>query len=125
MKETILYVDDEAINLELFKANFEDDYNVVTATSGLEGLEIINSQKGINIIVSDVKMPGMNGFEFIRKVKMKSPDKICIVLSAFERSDFREGQIIESDIYKYLNKPWRRPEMNSVLEDAIENYHSV
>ena len=125
MKETILYVDDEEINLELFKATFEEEYNVLTADSGIKGLEMIKERKDINIIVSDVKMPEMNGFEFIKRVKLMAPKKVCIVLSAFLKSDFAEGSVNDKDIYRYLNKPWRRPEMNQVLLEAIDNYRSL
>jgi response regulator RpfG family c-di-GMP phosphodiesterase len=123
-KETILYVDDEEINLELFKANFDDDYNVLLALSGHEGLELVKSNNKINIIVSDVKMPGMSGFEFIRRVKAIAPEKICIVLSAYAQTDLSDSSMVEKDIYRYLNKPWRRPEMSRVISDAIDSFRT-
>lgn len=125
MKETILYVDDEEINLELFIANFEDDYNVLTAKSAKEGLELIKTHSNINIIVSDVKMPEMNGFEFIKRIKLFAPDKVCIVLSAFLMNDFCEGSVNEKDIYRYLNKPWRRHDMQQVITEAIDSYNTL
>ena len=125
MKETILYVDDEVVNLELFKANFENEYDVITAESGQEGLNILKSKNKINVIISDIKMPGMNGFEFINRVKSSTPDKVCIVLSAFLRSDIEENPTNEKDIYRYLNKPWRKPEMKQVIIEAIDSYQSL
>lgn len=119
-KETILYVDDEEINLLLFQANFEEDYDVIISTSASEGLNILDKNPDINVIVSDIKMPEMNGFEFIRRVKMKYPEKICIILSAFSKYDFTEGTVVEKDIYRYLNKPLRRDIMNQTILEAIE-----
>ena len=125
MRESILYVDDEELNLELFKANFEDEYEVLIAVSGQEGLNILNNSNDISVIISDVNMPGMNGFEFIQKIKLFAPDKICIILSAYRETDFTNIGISKKDIYSYLNKPWRRKEMNKVILDAIESYNSL
>lgn len=124
-RETILYVDDEEMNLELFKVHFEDEYEVILASSGLEGLEILKTRKDINLIISDVKMPKMNGFQFIRKVKAFAPDKICIILSAYREADFTDLNNAKKDIYSYLNKPWRRSEINNVILKAIDNYKSL
>jgi response regulator RpfG family c-di-GMP phosphodiesterase len=123
-KETILYVDDEEINLELFKATFEDDYTVIAVHSGEEGLDILKHINDINIIVSDVKMPEMNGFEFISQLKLFAPNKICIVLSAYMKSDFATQIKDDSYIYRYLYKPWRRLEVNRVILDAIDSYQT-
>jgi len=62
---TILYVDDEPINLELFEMNFQKRFNVLKALSGAEGLKILESKADISFVVSDMKMPGMSGLEFI------------------------------------------------------------
>jgi len=123
-KESVLYVDDEEINLLLFSANFEEDYNVIVASSGKEALNIIDKNPDINIIVSDIKMPEMNGFEFIQKVKLRYPEKVCIILSAFSRYDFSSNTDTEKNIYRYLNKPLRRDEMNQTLQEALGNYNS-
>jgi CheY-like chemotaxis protein len=68
----ILYVDDEHINLELFKINFRNDYQVLTADSAQKGLELISSD-AVNVVISDLKMPGMNGIEFIERIKQNPP----------------------------------------------------
>ena len=124
-KETILYVDDEQINIELFKANFEDEFNIITAESGKKGLEIVKSRKDINIVVSDIKMPEMNGFELIQHIKMFAPNTICIILSAFLKSDFPKNSINEKDIFRYLSKPWRRHDMNRTILEAIDTYKTL
>ena len=66
MNTTILYVDDEDVNLFLFEKTFESYYTVITAKSGDEGLKKIEEhQKDIAVVISDMRMPGMNGIEFI------------------------------------------------------------
>jgi len=68
----LLYVDDEFINLQLFKFNFQKEYELFLASSGSEALSILEKED-INVIISDLKMPGMNGIELIKSIKYKSP----------------------------------------------------
>ena len=60
--------------MELFRLNFEKEYTVFTALSALEGLEIVK-EEDVNIIISDLKMPVMNGMEFIEEIKSFAPEK--------------------------------------------------
>jgi len=64
---TVLYVDDEPINLELFKMSFRRVFNVIVAESGPQGLEVLQNTNGIKAVISDMKMPNMSGLEFIQK----------------------------------------------------------
>ena len=82
MSNKILYVDDEVINLELFKINFKNEYSIFVADSAQKGLEILKNET-ISVIVSDLRMPQMNGIDFIEKVKREKPATICILLTAF------------------------------------------
>lgn len=125
MKPKILYVDDEIINLELFKINFEDDFHVLTAESGLEGLEIIEKNQDIFVIISDLKMPGMNGLDFISKAKHINPDFICIMLTAFAETDVMLKAINEELIYRYLLKPWNRKELLNIINTAFQKYQKL
>jgi len=61
----ILYVDDEVINQHLFKINLSKHYNVITGSDGAEGLEILKNDKEIKLVISDMKMPIMNGMDFL------------------------------------------------------------
>ena len=69
----ILYVDDEIINLQLFEINFSKNYNVIIADNGFSGLEILENNPDISVVISDMKMPNMNGLEFIKKAKSSNP----------------------------------------------------
>lgn len=63
---SILYVNDEQLNLELFKINFKNHYFVHTALSGHEGLDKLHNIQDISVVISDMRMPGINGIEFIK-----------------------------------------------------------
>ena len=79
-KYGILYVDDEIIYLKTFNSIFRRSYNVFTAQSGLEGLEILAREK-IELVISDQQMPGMSGVEFLQNVLSKYPNTIRLILT--------------------------------------------
>ncbi len=114
----ILYVDDEQINLELFKINFRNDFDIRIANSALKGLEILQEEE-IDVVISDLKMPHMNGLEFIEKIKATNPSKICILLTAFMESDVMLKAINNELIFRYIMKPWRKEELKQVIDLAL------
>ena len=117
----ILYVDDERINLELFKINFRNDFEIFVADSAHKGLEIL-SEQNINVIISDLKMPQMNGLEFIEKIKAETPSKICILLTAFMESDVMLKAINNELVFRYIMKPWRKNELVDILDLAFKKH---
>jgi YesN/AraC family two-component response regulator len=118
MQETyILYVDDEEVNLLMFEMIFKDHFNIFTARSPGEAIEIIKEKK-ITVVITDYKMPNMNGLELIREIKKLSPETVCIILSGY----FNENVAASKDIlYCYMAKPWNKAQLISTVEKAIEN----
>ncbi len=122
MKEyNILYVDDEVSNLQGFESIYFTDYHIYTAISGNAALEILRKQL-IHVIITDQKMPGMTGVEFLNKVVIKYPDPIRIILTGYSDIEVIIKAINSCGIYRYLTKPWDLQEMNMVLDQAIETY---
>ncbi len=103
--KVILYIDDEPINLMLFEANFAEKFKVITGKSGEEGLALLGQFSEINIVVSDMKMPGINGVEFIKQAKCLRPDLICYLLTGYEILPSIEDALSEGIIHKYFPKP--------------------
>ncbi len=122
MKQKLLYVDDEHINLELFRINFEGHYEIIISDSGMNALNILKKQKDINVIVSDLKMPVMNGMELIAEIKKKDPRKVCIMLTAFADTDVMMRAINEELIFRYMLKPWNRNELIKTINLAFDRY---
>ncbi len=114
----ILYVDDEEINLELFKLNYEDIFDVVTAFSGKEGLDILQDDDKIALIISDMKMPNMDGLEFIEKVRETNPQIPCFILTGFDENDQIRAALKTNVIQKYISKPFDL----ILLEEVIWKY---
>lgn len=86
-KIKIIYVDDEEVNVMLFQINFSVNYEVYTGYSGYEGLNLLEDHPDTKVIISDMKMPEMNGVEFIKKAKEKYPEKKFYILTGFEITD--------------------------------------
>lgn len=118
-KAKILYVDDEAINLQLFEINFRKKYNVLTAADGINGLEILDQHQDITIVVSDMRMPKMNGMEFIKQAKAKYPDKHYFILTGFEITEEIQNALQDGLILKYFRKPFNITEIDSAIQDAL------
>ncbi len=117
---TILYVDDEPINLMLFKASFNRKYNIITAESGNEGLSQLKANPDTIVVISDMKMPGMNGIEFIRLAKLDFPNISFFILTGFEITDEIYEALKEQLIHKYFRKPFDIDELEKAIIEAIE-----
>jgi response regulator RpfG family c-di-GMP phosphodiesterase len=120
-KPKILYVDDEQSNLIMFTATFRHDYEIFTAQSGKEGLQIL-SEHPIEVIVTDQRMPDMNGVEFLLEVLNKYPLPIRIIVTAYTDVDTIIKCVNDGKIFSYITKPWNEVEVKHILENAIKIY---
>lgn len=118
-KYTILYVDDEESNLRIFKNTFRKDYNILTATSGTEGLEVLNTQD-VDLILTDQRMPGMSGIDFLKKVFSKYPELNRILVTAYSDYDVLREAVNELKIFQYVEKPWREEDIKTTINSALE-----
>ena len=118
-KPTILYVDDEPINTMVFYSILKNDFNVITANSGPDGLEKLKEKDGIAFVVSDMRMPLMNGIEFITEVKNLAPTLPCIILTAYETNPEIQKAIDDGLILHSLKKPLDREEIKRVIMKEI------
>lgn len=116
-KITVLYVDDEPINLMLFEASFKSQYKVITAKSASDGLAKLNSHPEIKVVISDMKMPEMNGIEFITHAKKDYESLAYFILTGHDITNEIAGAINSKMISKYFHKPLKIRE----LEEAIHN----
>ena len=124
-KQKILYIDDEEINLELFKINFDNEYSILTAGSAQQGLDLLKKETDIEVIISDLKMPGMSGIDFIEKIKSESPEKVCILLTAFTEPDVLLRGLNNESVFRYILKPWKKNNLKKVITEAFERSETV
>jgi signal transduction histidine kinase/CheY-like chemotaxis protein len=117
----VLYVDDERENLRVFELAFKRDFSVVTAETGEHGLRLLN-EKPIALVLSDHRMPGMTGVQFLSRVRDVDPKTIRLLVTAYGDAETLGGAINDGSIYRYLAKPWRPDEMRLALKRGIEVY---
>ncbi len=117
---SLLYVDDEQINRELFLINFRKEYKVYTADSGFEGLNKLKLNSDIAVVISDMKMPGMNGVEFIRKAKLEYQNIVFFILTGFDITDEISNALKEKLINKYFRKPFNIKEIDKSIRGTFE-----
>jgi adenylate cyclase len=113
----ILYVDDEEQNLISFKAVFRRDYSIFTAISGEEAIHVLNSQD-IHLIITDQRMPGMTGVEFLQKIIPEYPDVVRIVLTGYSDIEAIISAINKGQVFRYINKPWDETELRITIENS-------
>ncbi len=119
----ILCVDDEKNVLKSLERLFLDtDYEIFTASSGEDGLNILKSTENIQIVMSDYRMPQMNGVEFLKEVCALRPETVRIVLSGYADTSSIVEAINEGQIYKFIPKPWHDEELKVTISNALEHY---
>jgi two-component system response regulator AtoC len=118
----ILVVDDEQDNLDAFRFNFRKAFDIVTASGGAEALQILQD-KEVAVVVTDQRMPRMTGVELLREVRLRQPDAVGIILTAFTDVDVLIEAINLGQVYRYITKPWDAKEVRGVLQYAIERFH--
>ncbi len=123
VKGTMLLVDDEANVLRALKRLMVDTgYTIFTADSGEAGLKILEENE-IQLVISDYRMPGLSGVEFLSRVKEKSPDTIRIILSGYADAGAIVGAINQGHVYKFIPKPWDDQNLLSTIKDSFERYY--
>lgn len=107
----ILYVDDHEENLQLFQLMLKKRCEVQIAENGQEGLEILKRLKDIDVVVSDLEMPHMDGLEFIQKAKQIKNNIPFFILSCSLKTDEIKEAIKNNLIHDFLRKPLRSNEL--------------
>lgn len=118
-KGRLLCVDDEPGILRSLKWLLQKDFDVKTAGSGLEALELVRSND-FDVIISDQRMPGMNGAEFLREAARIAPRPLRILLTGYSDLDAVVKSVNESEIYRFVNKPWHIDELPRIVAEAAD-----
>jgi len=121
-KPRILCVDDEEFILEGIASNLRKTFQITTAKSGQEALELMESEETFPIIISDMRMPGMDGAQFLKQARQVSPDSIRILLTGHADLEAAISVVNEGKIFRYLTKPCPVKKLKEILEEAVGQY---
>lgn len=119
----ILFVDDERNVLRSLERLFlEEQYEIFTSPSGQDALEILEQSGPFQLVVSDYRMPSMNGVEFLREVCTRWPETERIILSGYADTAAIVAAINEGQIYKFIAKPWNDDDLLRTIREALERH---
>lgn len=126
-KHLLLFVDDEeSITKSLQRLFRKEGYEIYTASSGQEGLERLKEVgKPFSLIISDQRMPGMNGAEFLENAKKIFPQAIRILLTGYSDMDAIVDAVNKGEIHRYFTKPWNDDDLVLQIRQSLEQYELV
>lgn len=118
----ILLVDDEAIVLRAIERHLATEaYHLLTATSARQALDILE-RTPVHVLISDFRMPEMDGGEFLKIAAERWPDTVRMVLSGYADIPSVISAINEGEIYRFITKPWQGTELKTIVRCAVEKY---
>jgi DNA-binding NtrC family response regulator len=118
-KPAILFVDDEERIVRLLKIMFRELYEVHTAHSAREALQILEAVP-IDVIASDQRMPETTGIQLLAQVRERWPGTIRLLLTGYSDLVAIIGAVNEGEVHRFLNKPWNQTELRSVIAESVE-----
>lgn len=124
MNYKILIVDDEAANLRLLERLFRRQYQIISATSGAEALELLKKHD-VALIISDQRMPGMTGIEFLRRASEMRQHTVRIILTGYTDVNALVEAINSGIVYKYVTKPWINEDLQQTVDRALQHYETI
>ncbi|MBA3924170.1 MAG: response regulator, partial [Nostocaceae cyanobacterium] len=121
-KLKLMVVDDEPDNLDLLYRTFRRDFQVYKASHARSALEILNKEGEMAVIISDQRMPEMNGTEFLSQTVDRFPDTIRILLTGFTDVEDLVEAINSGQVFKYITKPWNPDNLKNIVNQATDTY---
>jgi DNA-binding NtrC family response regulator len=117
----ILIVDDEPEILYSLRGLLRKEFDVHTATSGYEGLQVLRRQP-VHVVLTDQRMPETTGVEFLKRVRAEHPEAVRLIFTGYADIKAVIDAINQGSVYRYLTKPWDPDELRAVLHQAAAEY---
>jgi len=120
IKPTILYVDDEEINLRTFRNTFRRKYKVVTQNSGKLAIEYLKENE-VDLVITDQRMPNMSGVELLSKIHQMLPQVPPgrLMVSGYSEPEEIEKAFKDYGLFKFISKPWDANELDKVFKEVL------
>ena len=119
MIQTILIIDDDISLRRVLEYNLQEEgYDVLAAANGVEGLELFDRHNPA-LVITDLKMPGMSGFQVLAAIKERSPETLVMVITAFGAVE-TAVEAMRLGAYDYVTKPFNRDELKLIVKKALQ-----
>src|SRR6478609_5248404 len=125
MPEQILLVDDDRNILSGYRRNLRGEFLIDTAQGGQEALELLEKKGPYALVISDMRMPGMDGIAFLSKLKAMSPDTVRVMLTGNADTETAIEAINEGSIFRFLNKPCSKEILAKTITAGLVQYRLV
>jgi len=125
LSERVLFVDDEPSVLEGFQRLLRKHVDLRTATSGAEGLRVLREEGPFALVVSDMRMPVMNGAQFLASVREQDHDTVRMILSGQADLQATIAAVNEGHIYRFVSKPCPADQLLAAVEDGLEQHRLI
>lgn len=122
MNEKVLFVDDEPNVLQSIRRGLRKQFDVHTAEGGDAAMQLLREKDDFAVIVSDMRMPGMNGVELLSQVKQLWPDTVRMMLTGNADQETAVDAVNHGDIFRFLNKPCENVALGEAVKDAIRQH---
>lgn len=121
----ILFVDDDPQVLDAYRRTFRKDFNVHTAQGPVDGLAAIAETGPFFVVISDLRMPGMDGIEFFSQLKARCPDTVRIMLTGYADIAAAMSAVNQGHVFRFLAKPCPEQEMREAIAAGVRQYRLV
>lgn len=125
MTDRILFVDDESSVLDGYRRLLQRHFNVETARGGSEGLALIERTGTFAVVVSDMRMPVMNGADFLGHVRLRAPETVRMLLTGYADVNAAMDAVNKGNIFRYLTKPCSGEALVDALNLGLAQYHAA
>jgi response regulator RpfG family c-di-GMP phosphodiesterase len=123
--ERVLFVDDEQNVLDGIQRSLRKHIAVQTATSGADGLRLLRETGPFALVVSDMRMPSMNGAQFLTKVREQEPEAVRMILSGQADLEATIAAVNDGHIYRFLSKPCSPEKLLAAVEDGLKQHRLI
>ncbi len=120
-RHTLLIVDDEPDVLDSLRHQFHRSYRVLTRTSGVEAVETLANDE-VDLILSDQRMPGMTGDQFLKRARELKPEAIRMLFTGYADIQAVISAVNEGHIFRYILKPWDSTELEGIIRQGVDQY---
>lgn len=114
----LLFIDDEERILRSLKMMFKHDYEVHTTTDPFAAIELVGNTR-VDVVVSDQRMPIMEGVDVLRQVRERSPGTVRLLLTGYSDMDAMVRSVNEGEIFRYIEKPWQSQQLIDTIREAV------